>query len=208
MRQACSTGGINIITAFLALLSVASNINFNAATSRQLWAFARDGGVPFGGWLSHVNECLQLPIRALRLTYMVTCLLACLDLRQLYSLTEGHRRIRYYFQRDNLHIPDCANDYQFRVHWSAALSTRLSCRHITAIKVSTREEDWDRRKRECDDTISFHFLLDVLAGDECSRRSRLRLGMCSVRWCLGCSIVRLLCGRARYLCGASTQTTF
>jgi amino acid transporter len=49
-----SLGGINAIASFLIILSLASNISFNASTSRQTFAFARDGGLPFSSWISHV----------------------------------------------------------------------------------------------------------------------------------------------------------
>jgi len=47
--------GINIITAIVIILSLASNLGFSASTSRQTFAFARDSGLPFSGWISKVG---------------------------------------------------------------------------------------------------------------------------------------------------------
>jgi amino acid transporter len=49
-----SLGGFDAIVSFLIILSLASNISFNASTSRQAFAFARDGGLPFSSWIGHV----------------------------------------------------------------------------------------------------------------------------------------------------------
>ncbi|KAL8786989.1 MAG: hypothetical protein Q9195_007967 [Heterodermia aff. obscurata] len=53
-------GGVNALTgSFLVLLTVA-NINFNAAAARQLFAFARDGGLVGGRWISRVFFSMTL----------------------------------------------------------------------------------------------------------------------------------------------------
>ncbi|SLM38792.1 gaba permease [Lasallia pustulata] len=51
-RQAVSTGGVNALTIMTLILVVASNISFNASTSRQTFAFARDHGLFFNDWIS------------------------------------------------------------------------------------------------------------------------------------------------------------
>jgi len=37
--------------------------------SRMMWAFARDGGLPFSPWLAHVHTGLGIPLNALMITY-------------------------------------------------------------------------------------------------------------------------------------------
>lgn len=50
-------------------LSAAMNAMTNMQTaSRQLWAFARDGGVPFKGWFSKVQPKMELPLNAIIFT--------------------------------------------------------------------------------------------------------------------------------------------
>ena len=50
-----SPGSVNAITAVLIILSLASNVSFSAATSRQMFAFARDRGLPFSEWICRVS---------------------------------------------------------------------------------------------------------------------------------------------------------
>lgn len=42
----------------LLILIYAGNITALAATSREIWAFARDKGFPFSAWISHVSSLL------------------------------------------------------------------------------------------------------------------------------------------------------
>jgi len=63
-----SNANISAITAILIILSLASNISFKASTSRQTFAFARDGGLPFSGWIRHESD-LSIHIRVLQNWY-------------------------------------------------------------------------------------------------------------------------------------------
>ena len=47
------------MTAIVIILTVFSNVTVMAGSSRQLYAFARDHGVPCSGWVAHVS-CLHL----------------------------------------------------------------------------------------------------------------------------------------------------
>ena len=48
--------GVNVVlTVILAILIFAANITSLATTSREVWAFARDGGVPGHRWISKVG---------------------------------------------------------------------------------------------------------------------------------------------------------
>lgn len=49
----------NILVVVLCLLLMFSAINQVTASSRQLWSFARDQGLPFSGWLGYVWVNLQ-----------------------------------------------------------------------------------------------------------------------------------------------------
>lgn len=44
----------NVMTVVVVLMMLFACINQLTAASRQLWSLARDGGLPFSGWLSHV----------------------------------------------------------------------------------------------------------------------------------------------------------
>jgi choline transport protein len=51
-----------------------------ATASRQLWSFARDNGLPFSKWLSHVAPGWNIPMRAVLTSLVITSLLACINL--------------------------------------------------------------------------------------------------------------------------------
>lgn len=71
------------ILAFLALnwiVLMVSNVAFQAAVSRQTFAFGRDGGLPFSRWVGHVNKNRQLPINAILLTASITLILCLINL--------------------------------------------------------------------------------------------------------------------------------
>jgi choline transport protein len=51
-----SNAGASVMTAILVTLSTFCGLTNMAAASRQLYAFARDRGVPFHGFFSHVSS--------------------------------------------------------------------------------------------------------------------------------------------------------
>jgi amino acid transporter len=51
-----STGGTSAMTAPLITLVICATFGFLASSSRQTWAFARDQGLPFSNFLSHVSN--------------------------------------------------------------------------------------------------------------------------------------------------------
>ena len=79
-RQAVSTAGVNTLVAIVIILLVVSNVSFNLATSRQAWSFARDGGLPFSGWISYVHPRLQIPTNAIALSCIISILLSLINL--------------------------------------------------------------------------------------------------------------------------------
>lgn len=79
-HQAVSTGGVNALTIMVLVLVVASNVSFNASTSRQTFAFARDHGLPFSGWISAVHPTRQIPANAVLLSCAISALLALINI--------------------------------------------------------------------------------------------------------------------------------
>lgn len=55
-RSSMSTGAVNALTVVVLILVIASNIDFGTSASRQVFAFARDNGLPFSSWLSRVRQ--------------------------------------------------------------------------------------------------------------------------------------------------------
>jgi choline transport protein len=55
-----SRGPTVVLVAIMILSFVFTTINVNVTASRQIWAFARDGGLPFSGWISYVSQLRYL----------------------------------------------------------------------------------------------------------------------------------------------------
>lgn len=56
-----SRGGTIAMVALIAFFFIFGEVNVTTASSRQLYAFARDGGLPFSRWISYVSiQFLQL----------------------------------------------------------------------------------------------------------------------------------------------------
>ena len=51
-----SHAGTSIMTCILIILTICGCICNIATASRQMWAFARDRGLPYSGWLSKVRR--------------------------------------------------------------------------------------------------------------------------------------------------------
>lgn len=70
----------SILTAMILVIVTASNIAFNATTSRQTFAFARDKGMPFSNWLSQVSEKRHIPTNAIVVSCLVSALLSLINI--------------------------------------------------------------------------------------------------------------------------------
>lgn len=53
--QTMDLAGVNGVAIIGIFLLIGGNININASTARQTFAFARDNGLPFSGWISKVS---------------------------------------------------------------------------------------------------------------------------------------------------------
>ncbi|KAK5719722.1 hypothetical protein LTR17_015173 [Elasticomyces elasticus] len=78
LRQAMSVPLITVILVIILVLNVASNIVYLAAVTRDLFAFARDNGLPFSKWISEVNQKRMIPVNATILSGIIATLLACI----------------------------------------------------------------------------------------------------------------------------------
>ncbi|KAK4554253.1 hypothetical protein LTR86_008781 [Recurvomyces mirabilis] len=78
LRQAMATKWIMAILIVILLLNVASNIVFLAAVTRDLFAFARDKGLPFSNWLAQVNPKRVIPVNAAIFSSIIAILLSCI----------------------------------------------------------------------------------------------------------------------------------
>ncbi|KAI7537202.1 amino acid permease [Hortaea werneckii] len=72
-----SLAATNAMTAFIIILSASSCITIMAGSSRQLFAFARDDGLPFSKWVAHVRPGLDVPVNAILFSFTFA---ACISL--------------------------------------------------------------------------------------------------------------------------------
>ena len=79
-QNATSTAGVNGLTAIILLPVIFSNILFNASTSRQTFAFARDKGLPFAKWIGKVDVDRKIPVNAIGLSCIISCALSLINI--------------------------------------------------------------------------------------------------------------------------------
>lgn len=53
------------LVSIIFVLLVACAVNNVTSSSRQLWSFARDGGLPFSHWLAYVRPGMDVPVNAM-----------------------------------------------------------------------------------------------------------------------------------------------
>ncbi|KAK3636955.1 hypothetical protein LTR22_018490, partial [Elasticomyces elasticus] len=75
-----SVGGAQALTAVLILLIFFGGANFMASASRQTFAFARDGGLPFSRHIAKISDRFSVPLVAVFLAFAVPMLLSLIDL--------------------------------------------------------------------------------------------------------------------------------
>lgn len=71
-----SGAGTSVLVAYIILALIFCSTNVVTTSSRQLFSFARDRGVPFSGWLSQVSSKKHVPAQAIICTISVTVLLS------------------------------------------------------------------------------------------------------------------------------------
>ncbi|KAK7705877.1 hypothetical protein SLS64_007828 [Diaporthe eres] len=74
-----STASATIMSIFILLMLVSSNLSMVATASRQLFAFARDEGLPFSPWFARVSRN-ELPMNAIVVTFVTSTLLSLINI--------------------------------------------------------------------------------------------------------------------------------
>lgn len=64
LKQSMSNAWLTVLLTVQCIFLVFSNISYLAAGSRDLFAFARDEGLPFSAWLARVNKKRMIPTNA------------------------------------------------------------------------------------------------------------------------------------------------
>ncbi|WEW54853.1 hypothetical protein PRK78_000279 [Emydomyces testavorans] len=74
-----SVSGATGMTSIVLVLQACAGISNVATTSRQVYAFARDGGLPFASFFSKVDNRYVVPLNALCVSFVIVCLLALIN---------------------------------------------------------------------------------------------------------------------------------
>ncbi|KAF2029012.1 amino acid permease-like protein [Setomelanomma holmii] len=74
-----SVVGAEVMGAILVILVFFAAVAVTAASSRQIWAFARDKGLPFSSWIEHVPAGWDIPVNALLVCLGSSLVLACIN---------------------------------------------------------------------------------------------------------------------------------
>ena len=72
--------GSSVMTAILIALVTCASFGFLASASRQTWAFARDKGLPFSGFLSHVDKRTALPLRSIAFCAIISAIIGLINI--------------------------------------------------------------------------------------------------------------------------------
>ncbi|KAK1824454.1 hypothetical protein LTR12_001046 [Friedmanniomyces endolithicus] len=80
-RNATGSNGATLaLTAILIILTFFSATNFVASASRQLYAFARNGGLPFSAQIAKVSSRLNVPVLACIIAFAFVVLISLIAL--------------------------------------------------------------------------------------------------------------------------------
>lgn len=75
-----SNGGATGLTCILVVLNIANNLTNTAGASRQLFAFARDRGVPGNSFIGKVPAGWDVPVNSVITTAIFACCLHCINI--------------------------------------------------------------------------------------------------------------------------------
>lgn len=76
LRQTMSLAWLNVVLVVILLLLILGNLSYLASVTRDLFAFARDQGLPFSGWIGKVDPKRSIPTNACIVTGTTTSLLS------------------------------------------------------------------------------------------------------------------------------------
>lgn len=74
-----SVAGTIVMGTILVILVFFAAVSVTAASSRQIWAFSRDRGLPFSSWIEHVRPGWDIPVNALLVCLGTSLVLACIN---------------------------------------------------------------------------------------------------------------------------------
>ncbi|CAF9924971.1 MAG: hypothetical protein HETSPECPRED_005709 [Heterodermia speciosa] len=81
-----SYAATNVLVAIMIITLTACCVSEVATSSRQLWSFARDKGIPFSDWFAQVSTRMHIPLRAVLVSMMITCLVSLINIGSTVAL--------------------------------------------------------------------------------------------------------------------------
>ncbi|KAI9665518.1 MAG: hypothetical protein M1831_001660 [Alyxoria varia] len=75
-----SAAGATGMAIVVILTEIFATVGVVATASRMLWAFAREGGLPFSSYIARVDERTRLPLYAIGVTALINILLAIINI--------------------------------------------------------------------------------------------------------------------------------
>lgn len=75
-----SYSGTNVMTTIMIVMATFGCVTNIATSSRQLWAFARDQGLPFSAWLAYVPPSWDIPLNSVIFSYVFAVLLSLINI--------------------------------------------------------------------------------------------------------------------------------
>jgi choline transport protein len=81
-----SYAGASILSALVIVMAMFCNLSITATASRQLFAFARDQGMPFSKWFAYVLPGWDVPMNAIVTSFIVSCLLSIINIGSTIAL--------------------------------------------------------------------------------------------------------------------------
>lgn len=81
-----SVAGALVMGTILVILTFFAAVSVTAASSRQIWAFSRDKGLPFSAWIEHVRPGWDVPVNALLVCLGSSLIVACINFGSVQTL--------------------------------------------------------------------------------------------------------------------------
>ncbi|KAF4463709.1 amino acid polyamine transporter I [Fusarium albosuccineum] len=75
-----SKTGTAVMASLIIVMTLSAIVGVIAATSRMFWAFARDRGLPFWATLSKVDPWTHVPVWAITITSIISCLIGLINI--------------------------------------------------------------------------------------------------------------------------------
>ncbi|EUC36330.1 hypothetical protein COCVIDRAFT_38996 [Bipolaris victoriae FI3] len=75
-----SIPGATVLASITTIMAVFGCVNNVATCSRQLFAFARDNGVPFSAFFSRVQPGWDIPLNSVFMSFLIACLLSLINI--------------------------------------------------------------------------------------------------------------------------------